>query len=444
MFIHLTTHSAYSFQEGLLLPSELVQAAQSFGMPALGLTDHRLLSGAVEFVIACKKANIQPVIGLEIDLVHGPLSLLAASREGWANLCRISTKLALRDIPEAACPLDELAAHTADLIAVTSTGINSGVDIGQLSDLFPDSLYLALQDPKQILAISKRSKEFDLPVVAVHPVYYRAPEQAALQRTLTAIRLNKPLNKVYPQDAAPEGAYFASPAEMETRFNHYPSAIEATREIAERCIFDFPLGETHMPVVPLPQGRTPSQVLRRKAEEGAQRLYGGITPQIRERLEHELDVITRLRYEPIFLIVEEILAFARKTGVPFSSRGSAASSLVAHCLDITGPDPMGLNLYFERFLNPARATPPDIDTDLCSRRRDAVIQHVFDIYGTDRVAMVATINRYRPRSALGDVAKAYGLENQLIRKMVKQLPYSYFTRRQEGDGRITIAFCQIS
>ena len=114
-------------------------------------------------------------------------------------------------------------------------------------------------------------------------------------------------------------------------------------------------------------------------------------------------------FEPIFLIVEEILDFARRTGVPFSSRGSAASSLVAHCLGITSPDPLRLNLYFERFLNPARTTPPDIDTDLCSRRRDAVIQHVFDTYGAERVAMVGTINRFRPRSALGDVAKAHGL-----------------------------------
>ena len=148
-------------------------------------------------------------------------------------------------------------------------------------------------------------------------------------------------------------------------------------------------------------------------------------------------------YEPIFLIVEEILAFARENGVPFSSRGSAASSLVAHCLDITGPDPLRLNLYFERFLNPARKTPPDIDTDLCSRRRDSVIQHVFDTYGAERVAMVCTINRYRPRSVLGDVAKAYELEKALIRKMVKQLPYSYFARQQEDTEESDSPFAKL-
>jgi DNA polymerase III alpha subunit len=136
-------------------------------------------------------------------------------------------------------------------------------------------------------------------------------------------------------------------------------------------------------------------------------------------------------FEPIFLIVEEILEFARHTNVPFSSRGSAASSLVAHCLGITSPDPLRLDLYFERFLNPARTTPPDIDTDLCSRRRDLIIQHVFDTYGKERVAMVGTINRFRPRSALGDVAKAHGLAPAQVRELVQQLPYAFFARMEE-------------
>ena len=444
MFIHLTTHSAYSLQEGLLLPSELVQSAKSFSMPALGLTDHWLLSGAVEFVAACHNAHIQPIIGVEIDLERGPLSLLAASREGWSNLCRISSKLALREDPESVVVLDDIAAYSSDLIAINTSWSNLDTEFFQLTDLFRDRLYLGLQDPRKILAASKYSKEFSLPVVAVHPVYYLVPDQAALQRTLTAIRLNKRLNEVSSTDTAPEEAYFVDPSEMENRFSHYPRAIEATQEIAERCSFDFPLGETHMPAIPLPDGITATQLLRSKAEKGAQRIYGHLTPIIQDRLDHELNVISAMGYEPIFVIVEEILAYARQTGVPFSSRGSAASSLVAHCLDITGPDPLRLNLYFERFLNPARTTPPDIDTDLCSRRRDTVIQHVFDTYGTDRVAMVATINRYRPRSALADVAKAYGLENHLIRKMAKQLPHSFFSRRQEGDDEPLSPFLKLA
>ncbi|MDP2777000.1 MAG: DNA polymerase III subunit alpha, partial [Anaerolineales bacterium] len=220
---------------------------------------------------------------------------------------------------------------------------------------------------------------------------------------------------------------------MESRFKDYPEALAATQDIAERCKFDLPIGRSQMPTVSLPNGVTAAQHLRNKATEGAKNVYGEITPVIQARLDHELEVIARMGFEPIFLIVEDIMDFARQSGVPFSSRGSAASSLVAHCLGITSPDPLRLNLYFERFLNPARSTPPDIDTDLCSRRRDSVIQHVFDTYGTDRVAMVGTINRFRPRSALGDVAKAHGLEPSKVRELANQLPHAFWARFEESE-----------
>ncbi len=432
MYIHLTTHSAYSLQEGLLLPSELAQAAAAAGMPALGLTDHRLLTGSVEFVRACKAQGVQPVLGLEIDLQDGPLALLAMSLEGWANLCRLSSALAMREVPEAACPLDLLAAYSGDLIALA--GERGDAEKGRLETLkevFADRLYVGLNDPATALQSAMQAHKLGLHTVVTHPVYYLTPEQASLQRTLAAIRLNESLERLPDHAAAPEGAYFASRDEMEARYPHFPAALEATEEIAQRCKFELPLGIAHMPTVPLPPGLSAAEFLRRKAEEGARRLYGGITPAVRERLDHELEVIARMGYEPIFLIVEEILDFARLSGVPFSSRGSAASSLVAHCLGITSPDPLRLNLYFERFLNPARTTPPDIDTDLCSRRRDGVIQHVFDTYGVERVAMVGTINRFRPRSALGDVAKAHGLAADKVREMAGQLPYGFWARMEE-------------
>jgi DNA polymerase-3 subunit alpha len=445
MYIHLTTHSAYSLQEGLALPSELAQAAAAAGMPALGLTDHRLLSGSVEFVKACQAAGVQPVLGLEIDLETGPLALLAMSLAGWANLCRLSSVLAMREVPactnaagtaEAACPLDLLAAYSGDLIALGSDGgSGAGERLGMLKEIFPERLYVALNDPATALQSAMLAHRLGLHTVLTHPVYFLAPGQTPLQRTLTAIRLNQPLDRIPADAAAPQGAYFVSQTEMEARYPHFPAALAATEEIAARCKFDLPLGVAHMPTVPLPPGVTAAGFLRRKAEEGARRLYGGINPAVRERLDHELGVIASMGYEPIFLIVEEILDFARKTGVPFSSRGSAASSLVAHCLGITSPDPLRLNLFFERFLNPARTTPPDIDTDLCSRRRDGVIQHVFDTYGAERVAMVGTINRFRPRSALGDVAKAHGFTTDRLREMANQLPYGFWARMEEGqDG----------
>ena len=434
MYIHLTTHSAFSLQEGLLLPAELVQAAKTHGMTALGLTDHRLLSGSIEFAIACKQAGVQPVLGLEIDLEGDRLSLLASSLEGWASLCRLSSFLALRPDPRAVCSLDQLVPFTKDLIALSE--IPDPADrqpIGPLMDMFPERLYIALRQPATASWVSERAAQLHLPTVVAHPVYFLTPGQAALQRTLTAIRLNCSIDATPAHELAPAGSYFASENEIRIRYKPFPAALEAAAEIAARCKFDLPLGIARMPTVPLPPGLTAAQALRRKAEAGAHQLYGALSPEIQARLDHELEVIARMGFEPIFLIVEELLNYARRTGVPFSSRGSAASSLVAHCLGITGPDPLRLDLYFERFLNPARTTPPDIDTDLCSRRRDRVIQHVFDTYGADRVAMVGTINRFRPRSALGDVAKAHGLEPARIRELVNQLPYSYFARMQEGE-----------
>jgi DNA polymerase-3 subunit alpha len=429
MFIHLRAHSAYSLQEGLLSPEELAQTAREHGMPALGLTDHNLLTGAAEFVAACKAVNIQPILGLEIDLVSGPLGLLAMNLDGWANLCRLSSALALRDGFETACSLELLNEHSPHLIA-----LSNGHALDELKNIFADRLYVELQHPSYAARLAELAQKLDLKTVVTHPIYYRTPEQSGLQKTLSAIRLNKPIQSLSANATAPVGSYFTNAEEMETRFSAYPAAVAATEEIASRCRFDLPLGIPRMPAVPLPEGMTAPEVLRSKAEQGAQRIYGEITPAVQARLDHELDVITRMGFEPVFLIVEEVMDFARRTAVPFSSRGSAASSLVAHCLNITSPDPMRLNLYFERFLNPARITPPDIDTDLCSRRRDSVIQHVFDVYGADRVAMVATINRFRPRSALGEVAKAFGLRPAEVRELVNQLPHWYWHNKlEEGE-----------
>lgn len=411
-----------------MTPADLVKAAKACGMSALGLTDHHLLTGTIEFVKACNEAGIQPVIGLEIDLEQGSLQLLAMSVEGWSNLCRLSSVLALRDNPDAPCLLETLFQHSKDLIALCENPHG-------LQDGFEDRLYVSLRNIPSAGSLSAQAGKLGLPTVVAHPVYYLTPEQARLQKTLAAIRLNQTVTTIPQKALAPTDAWFISPQMIEERFRGFPEALHATAEIVERCRFDLPLGKSQMPIVPLPEGVTATQYLRDKATAGAIEIYGEITPQIQTRLDHELEVISRMGFEPIFLIVEDILNFARATGVPYSSRGSAASSLVAHCLGITSPDPLRLNLYFERFLNPARVTPPDIDTDLCSRRRDSVIQHVFDTYGADKVAMVGTINRYRPRSALADVAKAYGLEPAKVRELANQLPHAWWARFEDSaDG----------
>jgi DNA-directed DNA polymerase III PolC len=387
--------------------------------------------------MACQEAGVQPVLGLEIDLAGdksaGRLALLAMSLEGWANLCRLSSALALRDDPDSDCSIELLNSYSNHLIALSNEqGDSSGRRLEELKQLFLDRLYVTLHTPSD-KAPAELARKLRLPTVVAHPVYYTKPEQSALQRTLAAIRLNQPLSRLASAARAPKDAYFLSAEELRVRFKDFPEALAATEEIAARCKFDLPLGIAHMPTVPLPPGMTAAQHLREQAMIGARRLYGEITPEIQARLDHELEVIARMGFEPVFLIVQEVLDFARRTGVPFSSRGSAASSLVAHCLGITSPDPLRLNLYFERFLNPARVTPPDIDTDLCSRRRDSVIQHVFEVYGAARVAMVGTINRYRPRSSLADVAKAHGLPPAEVRELVDRLPYAWWARVESEE-----------
>jgi len=451
-FIHLHTHSHYSFLSGIPSPAELARAAAANGMDALALTDQHGLTGAVEFYDACQFAGVRPILGLELPVAApseglssgvDALVLLALDMAGWASLCRLSS--ALQTNPEGdparGLPFEHFADHTTGLICLTggvrgllthfvSAGQESAAAhyLRRLRELFPERLYVMLEkhtpdDETRVARLAALVRPLALPIVAAHDIHYLAPEQADLQRTLTAMRLNQPLSDLPADAPAPPGAHWLASAEVAERFADYPEAVAASREIADRCRLELPLGKPHYPEIALPPGVTAIDVLRQKAEAGARRLYGDLTPELGARLDHELAVIGERGYAPLFLIMEEILAYARQAGVPVSSRGSAASSLVAHCLGLTSPDPMRLNLYFERFLNPARATPPDIDTDLCSRRRDGVIQHVFEAYGRDRVAMVCTINRFRERSALREVAKAYGLSPTEVKTLTEALPY---------------------
>ncbi len=450
MFTHLHTHSTFSFLRGLASPQALVESAVQDNMPALALTDHHGLTGAVEFYIACRSAGIQPILGLVVNTAPpadipaaapGKLVLLAMDMFGWRSLCRLSSSLAGEDD---LLPFYRLAQETAGLLCLTG-GTGSTLNklivtrqskpaqnwLDMLSELFPAETYVELnthspEDEEINTSLASLAHRNRVPIVAAHQVHYLIPAQWELQRVVTAIRLNCPERDLPAQAIAPAQAYFPTRAEMQIKYNRFPAALERTIEIASRCKLELPLGVPHFPEIPLPPGQTALDMLRQKAEGGARQLYHPFTAEVQSRLEHELALIGQCGYAPLFLIVEEILDYARQQGVPISSRGSAASSLVAHCLGITSPDPLRLNLYFERFLNPARATPPDIDTDLCSRRREDVIRHVYDHFGSDRVATVCTINRFRSRSALREVAKAYGLPTEQVSRLAESLPHRWY------------------
>lgn len=455
-FVHLHTFSYYSLMEGLISPEDLVNTAKKFNMPSIAMSDHRCLTGMVEFTLACQKSTIQPIYGLTVDVEwqnqKGEIVLLVQNRAGWSNLCKLSSKLMVEEGGSKAClAVDDLYQHQPGLVALTG-GQRSILDffvqtaqhskaqdwLKILKEIYLDNLFVEIQQhtpsqevhARRVVEAARHSK---IPLVATQSIYYLNQDQAGLQKTLSAMRENCRLKDIQTENTAPPAAYFTSEKEMIARFQWLPEALQNTTRVAEMCAWKLPIGEVHFPEIPLPPGETITQVLRKKSESGAKKRYRRITPQIQARLDHELEIIGQRGYEPIFLIVEELLNYARQIGVPFSSRGSAASSLVAYCLEITNPEPLGLNLFFERFLNPARTSPPDIDTDLCSRRRDLVIQHVFDTYGSDRVAMVGTINRFRPRSALGEVAKAHGITAPEIRQWENQLPYHWFQRLSEEE-----------
>lgn len=479
MFVHLRAHSYYSFLAGLSSPAGLAQAAARAGMAALALADEQNLTGAAEFYEACLAAGVRPLLGLELqdapplDLPAtsqgaGSLVLLAMDRSGWAGLCRLSSAVAGAGALSAASgpgtpesgglpgvlSFERLAQETTGLLCLSGglRGLAARLlERGQeqaacgylerLGELFPGRLYVELQlhaGRDEILASSlvRLAGRLRLPVVATHSIYYLTPEMAALNRLVTAMRLNVPLAGLSEEVCAPPAAYFLSGVEMAARFDRFPQAVAATQEVADRCRLELPLGQPHFPELRLSLGLTAQEALSQKATSGARRRYGQLTPQIESRLDHELATIGKYGYAPLFLIMEEIVRFARQKGIPISSRGSAASSLVAHSLGITSPDPLRLNLYFERFLNPARATPPDIDTDLCSRRRDEVIRFVYDRFGSDRVAMVCTINRFRRRSALREVAKAFGLSPTEIKVMIDSLPYRGWGPPGSQDGSL--------
>ncbi|UYN89024.1 MAG: DNA polymerase III subunit alpha [Anaerolineales bacterium] len=444
MSAHLNTHSFFSLLAGLNSPSQLAEAAAAAGQSAIALTDRNRLTGAVEFAEACGQHGVKAILGLDVQLESGrPLALLAQDAAGWANLCKLSSWLLSEENNESRkLPLARLLAHANGLLCLAAYETSSGeaqprtfappaAELAEIKAAFADRLYIQVPPDAHAEPALKTAHKLGVRGVAAWSVYYLQPDQAELQRTVSAMRLNSTVVRVPPAELAPHQAWFASTEELQAAYRAHPGALAATDEVAARCTFTLPLNQPNYPHLDLPDGQTPLQALRQQTLQGAERLYPALTEQFTQRMEHELAGIEASGYTSLFLIMAEIVGFARSKGVPLSSRGSAASSLIAHCLGITTPDPLRLNLYFERFLNPARPTPPDIDTDICSARRDVVIKHVYEQYGHDRVAMVATINRFRLRSALREVAKAHGLSADEIKRMAARLPYRWWGPGQD-------------
>ena len=352
MFAHLHTHSWYSFLEGLPSPAELAQAAAQAGLPASALTDVHSLTGAVQFQLACDSAGVQGILGLEL-FVELPLESQiippTRSRDGAQHTSN----------PTARCNSIQAQSATqfpAQNAATTQTRLGAaGARRPRLVRNLCSLASLAVPSPAQI------PQAYPFPIwnglAASHSSYYRHAEQAELQRLLCAIRLNKPLQTLSENEVAPPNAGFPTPAEMAQRYQAYPQALRTTLQIAERCRYHLPLGQAHFPKPPLEPGETPDEALRKKAYEGAQARYGQITPTIRQRLEHELQVIAQCEYAALFLIVQEIIAFVSRSNIPFSSRGPGSLILGGALSGYHKSRPAALEPVFRALSQPGTCHP---------------------------------------------------------------------------------------
>ena len=472
-FTHLEVHSHYTLLGGTASVGSLAARAAADGLSHLALTDTNVLYGAVAFARACREAGVQAILGMAVTMAApqpgregeppGRLVLLASGPAGYRSLCRLSSRLqdspARETLAARGLAWEDLQSQRAGLICLSGgrmgwlerylragDGAAAHLYAGRLAGIFGENAYLTLEIhapadlgiTRQVAALARR---LGLPTVAVQPVYCLAPGETSRLRLLAAVDRNCRLEAV-PPDALPGGGdrdvdiHWLSPTQVAERFAGFENALAASGEIAARCGPALPDGRPIWPALKLPAGQTPDEALAEAAHRGLSTKYGLQAPAgASERLAGELAAITTHGYAPLFLIVADIVRFARETGVPVSTRGSVANSLVAYCIGITAVDPLLHDLLFERFLNPARADVPDIDLDFCSRRRDEVLEYVRRAYGAEHVALVGTVSTMRPRSAVWEVGKAYGLDEGEIKRLVAKLPRDWHPDPRRRDKR---------
>jgi DNA polymerase-3 subunit alpha len=452
-FVHLHVHSEYSILDGACRIPDLAARAAELEMPAVALTDHGSLAGAVELYREAGKAGVKPILGCEVYVAddrralqkgYAHLTLLAESNEGYANLIKLASAGYLEGYyykPRVDWEL--LQSHSAGLIALSGClsgrvckALENGnpteaeKEIAQLRDIFgADSTYLEIQDAglevqKQINAdLAKLSQTTGLPLVATGDVHYLRHEDARAHEALLCIQSGDSLANPNRWRFDTDQFYFKTPAEMAQDFAGYPEAVARTLEIAERCTVTMELGRILLPKYPVPGDRDAFDYLVELCEKGLQKRYGSITPELQERLKFELKTIREMGFADYFLIVWDFISFAKRNGIGVGpGRGSAAGSLVAYSLEITDIDPIKYDLLFERFLNPGRKSMPDIDIDFSVHGRDQVINYVAEKYGRDRVAQIITFGTMMARAAVRDAGRVLDIPYGTVDKIAKLIP----------------------
>ena len=456
-FTHLHVHSEFSLLDGMAKIDALLARAKEYGMGALAITDHGAMYAAVDFYLAAKAAGIKPIVGLEayvapnsrhdkrgkLDANPYHLTLLAKNYTGYRNLLKLTTKANLEGYYyKPRVDKELLAEHSEGIIALS--GCASGEiathllnndeaaarkALQSLRDIFgPENVYAEVQEhhiPEMAGLAGKivaLARETGTPLVATCDTHYVNADDSASHEILLCIQTNTTLDDPKRMRVTGDGYHLLSPDEMRALFGELPEALANSEEIAERCNLKLPTGQIHLPPFKVPDGYTPETYLEMLCREGLKRRYDRITPEIRQRLEYELSVIEKTGFAQYILIVWDFVDFARRQGILFGPRGSAAGSLVCYCLGISDVEPLSNNLVFERFLNIERKEMPDIDIDFADDRRDEMVRYVTEKYGRDHVAQIVTFGTLGARAAIRDVGRVLGLPLSTVDNIAKMIP----------------------
>ena len=424
--IPLTVRSYYALMWGTASPKKLVKRAKELGYDRLALTDTDNLYGLWPFLNACKEEGMTPIVGAELTEPDSCLRAvcLVENTDGYKNLCRLVTS---RHRDKNFSLKTALSAHAKGLAVLTRSP-------ELLTELHHDGVWAMGTVPRKpdaaALKLKKTAKGLGLPVVAVPGSFFLTPEDHGLHRLLRAIDLNTSLFRLTRKDTAPAEAWLAAPPVYEKRFEIWPEVLRASEDLARRLIFTGPdKALTMPPLAPDGTNRSPKTRLRQAAYKGARRRYGNdLSETIVDRLEHELTIIEQMGFSAYFLVVRDIVRQSPR----ICGRGSGAASLVSFCLGITNVCPVKHNLYFERFLNPGRKDPPDIDVDFAWDERDDVLSFVLNAH-QGHAAMVCNHVAFKPRMAVRETAKVYGLTDREIGRISKRLPWFWRMDIEDGD-----------
>ena len=461
-FTHLHVHSHYSLLDGLPKIPDLVNAAVEKGFKSLALTDHGVLYGAMEFYKQAKRAGIKPIIGLEAYVAPGTMLskkgsmdadyfhmiLLARNLEGYHNLLQLVTASHLEGYYyKPRIDKETLGHHSRGLIGLSgclrgeiarhlSAGSfekakESAVHYRQIFE--KDGFYLEVQknspDSVQMSVnegLVRIARETGIPLVATQDVHYLSTTDRDAQDILVCVGTGRTVEETDRLDMRKLDLHLASAEEMEKLFQEIPEAVKNTAKIAELVELELPLEKLHFPLYPVPENLSAGDLFEQLCRRGLAERYGSaanIPPEAAKRLEYEMEIIKKKEYATYFLVVADFVNWARKRGIICTTRGSAAGSLAAYALGITTMNPLEYKLPFERFLNPYRPTPPDIDMDFADNRRDEVLQYVSEKYGKDKVAQIVTFGTMMARAAVRDVGRALGVPYSKCDRIAKMIPF---------------------